>query len=306
MKKIFTFLGVLLLISIQFMFVGCGSTEYFFNEPKSNDVSITGVDKSDEILEISDSYKENYTDGKDFWIVINRGSQTYLGKIDFTSGTVSNLTVLNDYDIDKKSIYWSLYDEDYHGVGQKILNFLSPDNSRKWYVFSGGKNVWGDSKKQIFYGYAWNDNSKVVSENVKFKTISNSEDRIIYTTFQNEDQTIFITKTYGYSYFIDDGNHTGKKCRIYKVNNNTFIGMQPSDLTACDAICFFTYELNNQTGFGTSYGAKVKDLDGYYIDAAIDKEGKQIGVIYMRAGKYTLKKYDAMEFAKSIKKLASN
>ena len=296
---------------------GCGSSiEYSFVEPVSKDVKIEGLEKNDVIIELSDSYKDVYTDGKEFWVVIEKNKSTqklgeessnyFIGKIDFSTGLISNLTKLNNYDIDEKSIYWSVSQEDYHGIGQKILNFFGSGDSRKWYVFDGSKYIWGYKNNQILYGYAWNDNSKVVSENAKYKTISTSEDRAIYTTFQNGEQTIFITNTFGYPHFIDDGNHTAKKSRIYKINEKTFIGMQPSNLTSSDEICFFTYELNNQTGMGSSYGAKPKNLNGYYIDAAVDKEGNQVGVIYMKSGKYTLKKYDAMEFAKSIKNFTAN
>lgn len=295
-----------IIISLITLFlIGCGgSSNYFFNEPTSKEIKIDGLEKNDEIVEISDSYKNVYTDGKEFWVTIQKEQSNYfIGKINFESGRIFDLVKLKDFDPSEQSIYWTALMEDHTGTATKVLNFIFGGGS-KFYTFEGIKQFWSNTYNYVKVYYYWNDEHRVTYQG-RIKTITDSENMAYALEFSDSSGSTFINRHNGYITNVND-NYNGKKVRILKINENLYLGVQPFELEPTSEVMFFVYEVNYANNYGISYGAKLPVINYPYVDAVINKEGTEIGIIYKSNKGYLMKKYSTNEFVKNIKSLKTD
>ncbi|MCX7832996.1 MAG: hypothetical protein N2490_02150 [Ignavibacteria bacterium] len=280
--------------------IGCaGSVRYYFDEPQHQDINIEGLEQKDIIVEVSDSYKNIYTDGSEFWIVINSDTTYKIGKLDFQTGKISDLKPLQNYNEDENSIYWTYISEDSPGLLTKIANILGP-SSDKWYEFLGKKYIWGNTNNIVDAKYFWRQ-SKDVTFKGQWQILSESENTAYKIVFIDDDKECEVLEYYGHKFGDLKEEYTGKKCRFYKIDSISYLGFMPENMPTSTTTKYFYYIVNYKNRKGISYGAMMPESELEYVDAIVDKEGKNVGIIFKKNKVYILRKYSVNDFINKIK-----
>ena len=300
-KNNFRILIAVFIISVTSIFLfSCGSSEYIFKEPiVQNNVKISGLEKNHEITEVSDCYKGNVLTENECWIVVEDYGDFYVGKLNLNDGIVSGLTKMTNYKKEDNTIYWNSITEDGTGTFQEVINFLGPETREYYYMF-GLKNIWGNTKESFVLEYNYNFTKEITESNVLFDVISETENYSLKEYFDIDGRLYHVKTTSGYSSGFDEDNMIGKKIRILKINNDTYLSVQPEDIPSASKVTYVVFKINKATNTAKSYGARV-EYDYEYIDAVVSKDGSKLGLLFYSSDGVVIKYYDAAKFANNVK-----
>jgi len=294
---------ILFVIVVLFFMIGCAPSivRFKMEEPiVQREVRVRGLESNDKIVEISDAYKGQYDQEGNFWVVISRKSNFFIGEIDFNSGNVTNLKVLDNYD-SGYTIYWDKLNETKMGEGEKLGRScltgccMGVPIKTDEYGFDAEKSFWGDKNHRIQISWQWAQISRSHQYGTEYRRHGK-----ISQKFLKGDNVASINENNSFGYFSNyDVRGNIKKFRFYPAGDDIYIGAQPSPpLEEIIKVDFFAYDLKTSS----SYGADMDFLEpNYYVDTGVNRDGNLVSIITGSPGNYLIRQFSAKDFIKAIK-----
>ncbi len=304
MKSVWKHLQAGFLVLLAFMLLsGCGASKgvvYEMTEPTPEPVGIKGLSSDDQIVEMVDYANGKAAERNQLLVVVKRDREYHLGSLDFTSGTVSNLTPLQQYD-PQHPLYWQkLEEEELSGLGKcwgTCMSATAIGGTTEKYGFYAEKEFWGDKDHKVTISYQFKKEEE---------TRSGWYTSTTYTTTQAKATEKFImgdkveeaNQVSGYwGNFRSNGNV--RKARYYPVGSEDYyFGAQPDLPEQSEFVRFFVYYPNNNNMSGAQADYRSSKP---YVDAGVIRSGALVGIIVGKPGEYMLKRFSAPDFAKAIK-----
>lgn len=291
-------------ITISVLQFGCGAkmVRYIMDEPTFQEIDIAGIDKRDEIIEMSDSYKGKINSDGSFWIVVKKDGAYNLGKINVETGEIKDLNPMKDDEYSEdKSIYWDSFIEENLGAGGACIGSCLAQTpfggTTDKYGLNAEKNIWGnsDNKVKVSYQYVQERSSTSYSTTTSWQSGATQ-------TFSREDNVVTINISDGYVHAFP--LRAGKYARYYPIDDNNYLGLQADKLRTEKNINVFNYILNfkDEAANQKSFGATIENLPGNYIDGCVTKDGKSVCIIVDKPdGSYLIRKTPTKEIVKNLK-----
>src|SRR3989304_10598046 len=301
MKKSIQFFVVIFIFLLQF---GCGAkmVRYVMDEPTFSDNDIQGISTSDEIIEISDTYKGKTNSDDSFWIVVKKDGTYHLGKLNVETREIKDLNPMSEDDYgEANSIYWDSFVEENLGAGGACIGACVSETpfggTTDKYGLNAEKNIWGnpDNKVKVSYQYVKERSSTSYSTTTSWQSGATQ-------TFSKGENVVTINISDGYVHAFD--LRAGKYARYYPIENNNYLGLQADKTRTVGIVNVFTYILNfdDESANQKSFGATLENLPGNYIDGCVTKDGKTVCIIIDKPdGSYLLRKTPTKEIVKNLK-----
>jgi hypothetical protein len=301
---------VILILCLSLLFSSCMPPILRYElaeKPDFKSMAITGLTEDQKIIEVSDKYKDNLSDGTNFWIVIQENGEYKIGMFNLTNGKVTDLKALKDDEYNPENpFYWDNLQVSKQGFfgaccGACMAQTAIGGTTDK-YSFNATKYVWGNKEFKIMISYSFVLEQKTINYGGSRYSHGDTE---VKTKSQGQCTQQFIKG----EDFINIENFTGydngfstkavTKTRYYRLTDNIFTSIQPMTLDMTETSRLFIYDLEKKS----SWGAELQFKEQNYVDAAVSKDGSIIGILVGTPGKYELRQYDTKSYIRAVKTL---
>lgn len=291
-------LAICLFIGLS-LCMGCAKgIRYQMAAAQAQKVTVQGLEPNDKIIEVFDNYNGTISTGTWMWMVINKGKDYKIGKIDLIKGQVSDIQPLTTYN-PSKPLYWTKFNENKMGGGEACVGACMSTTAfggtvEKW-GFDMEKEFWGDPDHlvAISYQYAKKESTHGSQYYSYTKTESQSGAR---QRFTKGETIVDIDKCIGYSDTF--ALKTYPRARYYPISPNIYIGCQPNMMKDTTIVDLFVYDTNSKE----SWGADMDFEKGnYYVDGAVTPDCSTACLIFGQPGNYSVLQYKPKEVIKAIK-----
>jgi hypothetical protein len=291
-------------IIVSILQVGCGANlvRYVMDEPPFTDIEVKGIDNEDQIIEVSDAYKNQVNDDGTFWCVVYKDGNYQLGKLNVETGEIKDLSPLSETDYsEEQSIYWDSFNEEGMGGGEACigacLSQTAFGGTTDKYGLNAQKNIWGNPENTVKVSYQYTQEQ---STSTYYTTTSWQSGAT--QTFSKNDKVATINVSDGYVHAFN--LRAGKYARYYPIDDNNYLGLQEQNKDGENMLYVITYLLNfnDESANQKSFGARLENLDGIYVDGCVTRDGK-IACIILKKGydKYIIQRANTKDLVKNVK-----
>jgi hypothetical protein len=284
---------------------GCQPTgvRYMFDAPKAEVSPLKGLNGEDEIIEVTDFNGTNWAEGNNLFTVIHRGDDYLAGRLDLTTGQVSDLAIVPGYK-EEKPLYWTRLEEDQlSGLGKCWGGCMASTpcgGTTGRYGFNAEKIAWGNENKKVMLSYQFEQIQQTQSTGYRSSQTVTTVNAALTQKFIEGDTIITIEKSDGfYKAFNSTGNI--KRARYYPIDANTYLSFQPDGMDKDNKITdFITYNLKERKSMGADLDFPGDD-GNFYVDGGVTRDGALVAIVTGEPGKYKVNRYNSTAFVKAVR-----